>query len=95
MAGDFSLLQNVQTRSGARPVFFNRYRRSLLGVKRPYLEVERSLPSSATVKNKWISTFTPPARPHDMDRDNFVFMFKTSLHDNIRALWLRRLQLVA
>jgi hypothetical protein len=35
-----------------------------LGVKRPGLEADHSLPSSAEVKNDWSYTSTPPIRLH-------------------------------
>jgi hypothetical protein len=51
-ARDFSLLQNVQTGSGAHPVsLFNGYRLSFPGVKRPGREVNHPPPSSPEVKN--------------------------------------------
>jgi hypothetical protein len=59
-AGDFPLLRNVQTTSGAHPVDTEPLS---LGVKRPGREGDHSPPSTAEVKKEWSYTSTPPSIP--------------------------------
>jgi hypothetical protein len=55
--------QNVQTDSGGQP-----------GVKRPGLEFEHPLQSTAEVRNEWNSTSTPIICLHGVDRESFTFI---------------------
>jgi hypothetical protein len=64
----FSLLQTVQTGSGA-----TQYWGYFQGAKRTEPEVDRSPPSSIEVKNDWSHTSVPHLRLHDVDWDKFTF----------------------
>jgi hypothetical protein len=77
---DLSLLQNVQTVSGAHRVSYSMSTGVLSpGAKRPGREVNHSPPSSAEVKNEWSYSSSPSIRLHSMDRDNFALTFKVIL----------------
>jgi len=47
----------------------------LPGIKRSGREADHSLPLSAEVENKWRYTSTLLVCLHDVDRENFAFMF--------------------
>jgi hypothetical protein len=65
----FSLLQNVQSPSGAHPVSNSMAAEVLsLGVKRSGRESNPSPPSSAVVKSDRSYTSAPPIRLRDLDR---------------------------
>jgi hypothetical protein len=57
-----SLLQNVNTDSGAHPAS-NRYPHSHPRVKQLGRKADHSRPPSAEVKSKWSYTSTPPVMP--------------------------------
>ena len=52
----------------------NGHRGSFQAVQRPGRDVQRSLPSSAEVKNKWSYTFTPSTCLHGVDRNSCIFL---------------------
>jgi len=58
---------------GLTSLLFHGFRGSFPGVKRPGLEADNSLPSTAEIKSGWGYTSTPPIRLHDVDRD-FTFL---------------------
>jgi hypothetical protein len=58
---DFSPLQVVQTGLAAHAASYPMVNRGFIpGAKRPGREADRSLPTTAEVKNTWIYTSTPP-----------------------------------
>jgi hypothetical protein len=56
----FPSIENVHTGYGAQPTYLNGYRVSLLGVKQPGLEDDRSYPSSNDGKNERRYDSSPP-----------------------------------
>jgi hypothetical protein len=80
----------VRTQAGARYIFlrqkgpvlhwgpqillFTGYRCYFPGIKRPGLDVDRSPPSNAEVKNEWSYTSTPPICLYDVDGVTFVII---------------------
>ena len=70
---DFSVLQNVQTSSGAYWTSYSLDTRVLTQGKGAGVWCYHISPSSAKVKNDWCCTFTPPVCHHGAHWDSFTF----------------------
>jgi len=71
----FSVLQIRPDRHWGPPIFpFNRYRRSIEGLKRPGLKVNHSPPPNAKVKNEWSYTSCPTLRFNGVYKYNVTFL---------------------
>lgn len=67
-----SLLQIVQTASGAHPTFYLMGTGFFLGLKRPGCDVDHSSLPSAEVKDKWSYTSASHVCLHGVERDDFT-----------------------
>ena len=81
--GTFSLLQNIQTGSGAHPASYSMGSGVLTrGLKQPWREVNRPSPSSAEAKNGWRYNSLLPRHLRDVDGENISFYLATvSTHE--------------
>jgi hypothetical protein len=73
--GYISLLQNVQTGSGAHPTSHSMGTGFFPGVKRPEREFDHSPPSNAGFKHMWSYNSIPPIRLYGVERDKFTCTF--------------------
>ena len=69
----FSLLQNVQTGTGAHPPSFSLCPEAVLEIKRSGWDVDHSLPSRAKVTNEWSCTSATPLCCHACTGTTFTF----------------------
>jgi hypothetical protein len=73
-SNNWSLLQNVQTCSGAHPASYSLGTGVLLlGINQPQHEANHSPPSSLEVKNEWSCTSASPICLYGIHRDNITF----------------------
>ena len=63
---------------------FSVYRSSFPGIKRPGRDGDHSSPSIDEGRNEWSFTATPPTRLHDVDKNDFTFLF-TLCQDPVRS----------
>jgi hypothetical protein len=85
-ARDFSLLQNVQTPSGAHPASYATGTKNFFPLEAQWCRHEdyHTPPSSVMVKNEWSYTSAPPIHIHAVDWANYSFLWnctqKNTLH---------------
>lgn len=80
--GEFSVLQNVLTVSGAHPASTNASRGMFLGLKRPGLETDHSPPFSSEVQTLELyfpSPYTPSRRVQTQFYFYFIVVYLTTL----------------
>jgi hypothetical protein len=78
-ARDFSLLQNVQTASGAHPASYAKSTKNSPPLEAQWLgrKDDHTPPSSVMVKNEWSYTSAPPVHIHVVDWANYTFLWNS------------------
>ena len=88
MHGTFSVLQNIQTGSGAHPASYSMGSGVLTrGLKQPEREVYYSSPSSAESKKEWRYNSLPRRHLRDVDGKKFSFYLATVSTHEIHVPW--------